>query len=417
MPTEPDNLGPSAGFSSSCTDLGCNFTDTSSDSDGSIVAWAWDFGDGHVSSAQNPAHSYAAAGSYTVTLTVTDNDDASDPFSDSVTVSDPVLLVDHAAEADLPSAGTVSGSYLNTHADDNSVQSIRERESGGKKNSRYSYLSHTWRFTVSSASTVTVIANAWSGGSADGDTFEFEWSDDNSTFERLFIVSDTDPSQVHSTVIAASGTLYIRVQDTDQTAGNRALDTVFIDQLIIRGDSSVPDNPPVAPDNLQVGSPTSTTLQLSWDHDSTDEQGFDLQRRLTGGSTWIDIPGIGGGSTGYTDTGLNPSTSYDYQIRAVNAAGPAPGSEIATWSTSAAADITMSANGYKVKGKQKVDLSWSGAGSIEVDIVRDREVIDTVPNAPGSYTDHIDAKGGATYTYEVCEAGTSDCSDDAVVVF
>jgi len=52
------------------------FTDTSSDPDGSIVAWSWDFGDGATSSAHSPAHTYADAGRYTVRLTVTDDDGA-----------------------------------------------------------------------------------------------------------------------------------------------------------------------------------------------------------------------------------------------------------------------------------------------------------------------------------------------------
>ena len=98
--------------------------------DGSVTAWNWDFGDGNSSSTQNPNHGYDSADTYLVTLTVTDNDGDSDVFSDSVTASDPVAFLDHQAQADLPSAGSVSGSYLNTHEDDNSIQSITERESG-----------------------------------------------------------------------------------------------------------------------------------------------------------------------------------------------------------------------------------------------------------------------------------------------
>jgi Tol biopolymer transport system component len=49
------------------------FTDTSSDPDGAIVAWSWDFGDGGSSTAQSPSHVFAAPGRYTVRLTVTDD--------------------------------------------------------------------------------------------------------------------------------------------------------------------------------------------------------------------------------------------------------------------------------------------------------------------------------------------------------
>ncbi len=49
-----------------------SFTDTSSSSLGDIVSWEWDFGDGNTSNVQNPYHSYADNGSYTVILKVTD---------------------------------------------------------------------------------------------------------------------------------------------------------------------------------------------------------------------------------------------------------------------------------------------------------------------------------------------------------
>ncbi len=48
----------------------------STDTDGTITAYAWDFGDGNTSTEQNPAHAYATADSYQVALAVTDNDDA-----------------------------------------------------------------------------------------------------------------------------------------------------------------------------------------------------------------------------------------------------------------------------------------------------------------------------------------------------
>ena len=73
VPATPGNIDPVAGFTFSCTDLDCGFTDTSSDSDGTIVGWAWDFGDGNSSTGQHPAHTYTFAGDYTVSLTVTDN--------------------------------------------------------------------------------------------------------------------------------------------------------------------------------------------------------------------------------------------------------------------------------------------------------------------------------------------------------
>jgi subtilisin family serine protease len=78
--------------------------------------------------------------------------------------------------------------------------------------------------------------------------------------------------------------------------------------------------------------------------------------------------------------------------------------------------ITLSASGYKVKGLQKADLAWSGATSTNVDIFRNAVKIATTAN-DGAHTDNINKKGGGTYTYQVCEAGTATCSNTATVVF
>jgi PKD repeat protein len=65
------------------------FLDTSSDPDGAIVSWYWDFGDGESATIQNPSHRYARPGSFVVSLTVTDNEGASAIYSTSITVVQP----------------------------------------------------------------------------------------------------------------------------------------------------------------------------------------------------------------------------------------------------------------------------------------------------------------------------------------
>jgi len=85
--------------------------------------------------------------------------------------------------------------------------------------------------------------------------------------------------------------------------------------------------------------------------------------------------------------------------------------------TATPAQITLTANGHKVKGQEIVNLTWNGATSSNVDIYRDGMVIDTVPNNPSSYTDSTGARGHGSFIYKVCNAGTQTCSNQVTVSF
>ena len=89
--TAPAPGGPAAAFTVTCFSLDCTFEDESVDSDGgTIVSWAWSFGDGQSSTEQHPAtHHYAVAEltQFTATLTVTDDDGLSSTKSATFTVA------------------------------------------------------------------------------------------------------------------------------------------------------------------------------------------------------------------------------------------------------------------------------------------------------------------------------------------
>jgi pseudomonalisin len=78
---------PVASFTDSVSGLAVAFTNTSTDTGGTINAYAWNFGDGSTSTSASPSHTYTAAGTYTVSLQVTDSTGASNSTSQSVTVS------------------------------------------------------------------------------------------------------------------------------------------------------------------------------------------------------------------------------------------------------------------------------------------------------------------------------------------
>ena len=93
------NLPPAAEFSASTTSARVGdevrFTDESSDPEGKNLVYDWDFGDGSSSGERSPAHEFGEAGTFTVELTVSDDEGASDSASVSV-------MVEEAARRGIP---------------------------------------------------------------------------------------------------------------------------------------------------------------------------------------------------------------------------------------------------------------------------------------------------------------------------
>ncbi len=86
----PSNNAPTASFTDSVSGLSVSFDGTaSSDPDNDPLSYAWTFGDGNSGSGVSPSHTYAAGGTYTVQLTVSDGKGGSDSTSKQVTVTAP----------------------------------------------------------------------------------------------------------------------------------------------------------------------------------------------------------------------------------------------------------------------------------------------------------------------------------------
>ncbi|MHC4654165.1 MAG: alkaline phosphatase [Planctomycetota bacterium] len=161
---------------------------------------------------------------------------------------------DAVADSDIPVKGTIGGSYLDTQDSDDIYETITERESGGKPSNRHSMLEHKWTINVVGGDTVTFYVEAHKTESQDGDDFVFAYSTDDSSYTDMITVTKTvDDNVAQSYVLPASttGTVYIRVTDTDSTQGNRSLDTISIDHMYIKCTGvAVPDTEPPTPDDV-----------------------------------------------------------------------------------------------------------------------------------------------------------------------
>ena len=79
--------------------------------------------------------------------------------------------------------------------------------------------------------------------------------------------------------------------------------------------------PPAAPSGLTATAVSSTTIDLDWTDNATNEDGFLIQRKVGTGGTFADLDTVGANQTSYGDDTCDAETTYCYQVRAYNGEG------------------------------------------------------------------------------------------------
>lgn len=271
------NVPPSVGCPSATADgLTVYFTAQATDADGSVVQIDWDFGDGQtaINGGANHSHTYASAGNYAIENVAHDDDGAS------------------GSNASLGCQLTVSAGGGAGGMGPTCTVSI----AGGADN------------TNNRIVTLTVT-------SVSGNPATMQFSEDGSNWGVLQTFST---SAIYTIASAGDGTktVYARCLDNPGRIGPSANDSIVLDTT-----------PPGAPTNLVVTRGTGNEKKdatISWIAPTplpSDLAGYQVFRRSVPSGAWVQVACTVTGPTSCTDSGLFPSTNYQYYVVAVDTVG------------------------------------------------------------------------------------------------
>jgi len=161
---------------------------------------------------------------------------------------------------------------------------------------------------TASVTGTSTISLAWSDNSSDEEGFKIERKTGSGSFSEISAVGKDAESYLD--IGLSAGTSYVyRVH-----AFKGAVNSTYSNEVSV----TIQVLPPVAPGNLTANATGTSTISLAWSDNSSDEDGFKIERKIPQGGTdnFSEIATVGKDVKSYIDAGLSAITSYVYRVRA-----------------------------------------------------------------------------------------------------
>jgi PKD repeat protein len=318
-----------------------------SSSTGSPTNYSWNFGDGSaLASGVQTSHTYATAGLYLATLTVTKESTACPPapFCES-TVSKQVSVTANVAAQ----PGTLRfslGSYAVSEGAGSVAISV-QRVSGDDGAVSVQYAAAAGLATAGQDFTPVTGALSWA---------------DNDTGTKSFnvVIGNDSVAEANETVLLT----------LSAPTGGAVIDpTRLTATLTIQDDDGTPGATLVAPSALTAGQDSTTTVQVAWVDNSNNETGFSIEARTIAGS-FQEIATVAANATSTIVAGLDPSTFYLFRVRATAGTSSSPYSNEASATTlgnpgscvAGAQALCLNHSRFRVKVDWRIPDGTTGAG-------------------------------------------------------
>ena len=155
----------------------------------------------------------------------------------------------------------------------------------------------------------------WTDNANNESGFRIEQSTDGTNFTQI-ATAGSNAVSFSVTGLSASTTYFYRVASFNSAGTSGFSNTASATT------SGPPAPVPAAPSGLSATAVSRTQINLSWTDNSGDESGFRIERCKNPNCTsFVQIAEVGANVTTFADTTVNRNTSYNYRVRAFNAAG------------------------------------------------------------------------------------------------